>query len=302
MTNLTTIILTLNEELHIERCVESALLVSKRVCVVDSFSTDNTLEIAKRKGVDIFQNKFINNANQFQWALDNCNITTEWVMKMDADEYLTDNLVEEINTTLTTLPQNISGVYLKLQQYYLNKWIKFGGRYPLKLLRIWKFNKAIMEQKLMDEHIKILDGISIVFKNDFVHDNVNSLTWMINKHNNYATREAIEQLKEEYNLTNESGFLIKTQALTNSTHRTRFLKNILYRKELLLIRSIFYFIYRYFILLGFLDGQAGLIYHFLQGFWYRFLCDAKIVEIKYLAKTKNISIKNAIEQYSGYKI
>jgi glycosyltransferase involved in cell wall biosynthesis len=300
--DISVIILTYNEEIHIERCIKSALKIANRICIVDSFSNDNTFLIANQFKIDFYQNKFINQANQFQWALNNCNINTEWVLKLDADEYFTDDLINEITIKLPLLPDNISGIYFNLRQYYLDKWIKFGGRYPLKLLRLWKFTKGIMEQRLMDEHIKITEGESISFKHDFIHDNLNTLTWMISKHNNYAIREAIAQLNEEFNLSVKDEFLDKKQILKNSTHRTRFFKNVIYSKRLLLFRSLLYFLYRYFILFGFLDGKEGLIYHFLQGFWYRFLVDAKIIEIKHLALKKGINIMQAIEDYSGYKI
>lgn len=300
--SLTVIILTFNEEIHLNRCISNALQIAERVCVVDSFSTDRSLDIAQSYNVDIYQNKFLNQANQFQWAIDNCNITTDWVMKLDSDEYLTPSLINEILLKIPIMNPRVSGIFLKLRQYYLDKWIRFGGRYPLKLLRIWRNKKGVMEQRLMDEHIKILEGDSITFENDFIHDNLNSLTWMTSKHNHYATREAIEQLNQEFQFYDSVNFIEFRKILINSTHRTRFIKDTLYSSHLLLFRSIFYFLFRYFILLGFLDGKAGLIYHFIQGFWYRFLADAKIIEIKHLARKKNIPITTAIEEYTGIKI
>lgn len=302
MNDISVIILTFNEEIHLERCLENVSLLTKSIFIIDSFSNDKTIFIAKKYKANIFQNEFISQSHQLQWAMENCNITTKWIFRIDADEYLTPELIIEINDRVSRLDENITGIYLKRRHYFMDTWIRFGGRFPLLMLRIWKNKCARVEKKWMDEQMILLEGESITFNKHFVDHNLNSITWMITKHNNYATREAIEQLKEEYNLIAEQGFLDKKQALTNATHRTRLFKNILYRKELLLIRSVFYFLYRYFILLGFLDGRAGLIYHFLQGFWYRFLCDAKIIEIKHLADKKNISITKAIEEYSGYKI
>jgi glycosyltransferase involved in cell wall biosynthesis len=302
MKDISVIILTFNEEIHIERCIKSLLPITNKIFVIDSFSTDDTKNIAEYLGCSVIQNKWINYATQFQFGLAHNPFKTEWIMRIDADEIITEELANEIIKNLDSLPSEISGIFLKLKQYYLGKWIRFGGRYPLKLLRIWRAGKGEMEHRWMDEHIKIIEGTCITFKNDFIHDNLNTLTWMINKHNNYATREAIDQLNQEYNLFKYDSFLDKKQILANATHRTRFLKNLAYPKQLILVRSILYFIYRYFFLLGFLDGKEGLIYHFLQGFWYRFLADAKIVEIKYFAKIKKISLMQAIEEYSGYKI
>jgi glycosyltransferase involved in cell wall biosynthesis len=302
MSNISVIILTFNEEIHLKRCIESVLPITNKIFIVDSYSTDSTKDIAESLGCIIVQNKWVNYATQFQFGISNNPFKSEWIMRLDADEIITNELSIEINERLDSLDTDISGIFLKLRQYYLGKWIRFGGRYPLRLLRIWRADKGQMEYRWMDEHIKIIEGKCITFNNDFIHDNLNTLTWMINKHNHYATREAIDQLNVEYNLFKHDSFLDKKKILTNTTHRTRFLKSIAYPKSLLLIRSIIYFIYRYIFLLGFLDGKEGLIYHFLQGFWYRFLADAKIFEIKYFAKTKKITIIQAIEEYSGHKI
>lgn len=301
MNNISIIILTFNEEIHIERCLKNIYQLSSNIYIIDSFSTDKTIEIAQKFNVNIIQNKFINQAQQLQWAIDNCQIDSEWIIRVDADEYFTPELIEEIQYRLTRLTSNINGIVLKRRHYFLNKWIRFGDRYPLCILRIWKNKKVRVEQKWMDEHITLLEGKSITFKYDFIDHNLNNLTWFIEKHNNYATREAIELLISENNLTNENYNISFLKAILDKSQRNRFFKNIFYKNHLLLLRSCIYFCYRYFFLFGFLDGRAGLIYHFLQGFWYRFLVDSKIIEIKNVAFEKKITIQEAITEVTGYK-
>ena len=152
----------------------------------------------------------------------------------------------------------------------------------------------------MDEHIKINEGKTIIFENDIVDDNLNNLTWWINKHNSYSTREAIDVLKTRYGFN-------RTEVLNpslNSTQdkRKRWLKERIYLKMPLFIRPLFYFIYRYLFKLGFLDGVPGLIWHFLQGFWYRFLVDAKIYDIERRARKEKKSIPEIIKEYYGIEI
>jgi glycosyltransferase involved in cell wall biosynthesis len=94
---LTVVVLTYNEELHISRCLSALRKFGARLVVVDSFSTDRTVEIAEAAGADIYLNKFINQAAQFQWAMNNCSINSEWVLRLDADETIDSDLVENIN-------------------------------------------------------------------------------------------------------------------------------------------------------------------------------------------------------------
>ncbi len=301
MKNISVIILTFNEEIHLERCLTNISKISNSLFIIDSFSTDKTIEIAKKFNTKIFQNKFINQAQQLQWAINNCDIQTEWIIRIDADEYFTLELINEVKERLTGLNSNINGVILKRRHYFLDRWIRHGDRYPLYILRIWRNGKATVEQKWMDEHIILLEGESIIFKNDFIDHNLNNLSWFIDKHNKYATREAIELLINESRREPNGLFTDLKKSISNSSYRNRFFKSFFYKNKLLLIRSCIYFFYRYFFLLGFLDGKEGLIYHFLQGFWYRFLVDSKIVEIKHIASRKKISIEEAIIEVTGYK-
>lgn len=296
---ITVIILTYNESIHLKRCISSVLPISEKVIVVDSYSSDDTIKIAKSLGAEVYQNPFVNQAKQFQWALDNCKISTEWMMRLDADEFLLPELCNEIKVKLPKLSKDINGVYLKRQVHFMGQWIKYGGYYPTKLLRVWKVGTATIEQKWMDEHILLKLGNSIELKSDFVDDNLNNLEWWTQKHNKYSTRELIEYFNDKYNFFDSESISIdgKTQESIKRKNKVKY-----YNKAPLFIRAFLYFIYRYFIKLGFLDGKKGLIWHFLQGFWYRFLVDAKIYQIEYLAQKYNKTIKQVIEEDFGIKI
>ncbi|MGA1933798.1 glycosyltransferase family 2 protein [Arcobacter sp. YIC-464] len=297
--DISVVILTYNEELHIERCIKSLLPVVKNIFIIDSFSTDKTVEIAQNLGAKVYQNTWINYALQFQWGLDNCPIETEWVMRMDSDEYILPELQEEISSKISTMKGDESGIYIKRRVYFKDKWIKHGSYYPTWLLRIWRYKDGHIEQRWMDEHIKLSKGKTIQFENDLVDDNLNDLTWWTNKHNNYATREAVDVL----NIIHE--FLKYDEVDSNffgtQEERKRYLKKK-YANLPLFTRPFIYFLWRYFIKLGFLDGKQGLIWHFLQGFWYRFLVDAKIYEIQKKAKDSNLSLKDTLIQKYGFKL
>lgn len=300
MAELTTIILTHNEKLHLERCLRSLVKVSDKICIVDSYSNDETLKIADSYGAEVKQNKWINYAKQFNWGLENFNIDTKWVMRFDADEFLTKELAKEIKEKLPKFEKDITGIVLKRRVYFMNRWIKHGGYYPTNLLRIWRNGKGICEERWMDEHIKITEGKTITFDNDFIDDNLNNLTWWTTKHNNYATREAIDLLNIKYKfLKSES---INAELSQQQDKRKRWVKENFYTYIPLFLRPFLYFIYRYIFRLGFLDGIPGLIWHFLQGFWYRFLVDAKIYDIERRAKKENKSIPEVIRENYGIEV
>lgn len=277
MADLTVIIITKNEERNIEKCINSFQGIAKRFVVVDSYSTDKTKEICKKLQVDFYEHEFISHSNQVNWALKNGNITTEWTMRIDADEELTLDLVKEINKKLNNLDKDINGIILKRRTYFMGKWIKHGGVYPTKLLRIFRTNKAFCEEKIMDEHMVLYSGKTVEFECDFIDNNVKSLEWWINKHNWYTTL----RVRNEYiNKIQDTEATLKSSLFGGQAERKRWIKENIYSKIPLFRRSKIYFIYRYIFKLGFLDGKEGLIYHFLQGYWNMFLTDAKIYEYK----------------------
>ena len=276
MLDITVIILTYNEEQHIHRCLENVNQFAKKVYVIDSFSTDNTVAIAKEMGATVVQHKWPGNqAEQFNWALENIEIDTEWVLRLDADEYLMPELVKELQARVPMLDDNITGITFKRRHIFLGRWMK-RGTYPVMILRMFRTGKAVCEQRLMDEHIELLQGESTTFEHDFVDENLNNLSWWAQKHVGYAVREAAELLDIEYNITGNDSC---ERNLSEKTLQKRKLK-LKYAQKPLFWRSFAYFIYRYFFKLGFLEGKEGFLWNFMQGWWYRTLVDAKIFEIK----------------------
>lgn len=301
MLDISTIILTFNEEIHIERCIKNASAISKKIYVVDSYSTDNTVEIAKSLGATVLQNTFINQAVQFQWALDNCPIDTDWVMRLDADEYLLPQLQAEIIEKFPQLSTDFTGFCLKRRHHFLGRWIRRGDRYPVTLLRIWKLGCAHIENRWMDEHIVLDVGKSIILDNDFVDDNLNNVNWFIAKHNAYATREMVEIINHKYTLFDNQSAL--TAAESGQAKLKRLVKENLYNRLPIFVRPVLYFIYRYFIRLGVLDGVEGFAYHFMQGLWYRCLVDLKCLEAERAISgaQNNAEIIARLEALTGLK-
>lgn len=278
MVDLAVIILTFNESIHIARAIESIHSIAKEVFVVDSYSTDRTVEIAEAAGAKVLRNKFVNQAKQFDWALANAAITATWVMRLDADEVIEPDLAAEIQKQLPLVASDVVGINLKRKHIFMGRWIRHGGRYPLILLRIWRVGQGRIEQRWMDEHIIVWGGRTVTFGGGFSDVNLNDLTFFTDKHNNYATREAIDVLTRKYRLApleELSSYSVSQQAAFK-----RRVKEQIYNRLPFWCGPFFYFIYRYTVQLGFLDGRPGLIYHFLQGFWYRFLVGAKIEEFE----------------------
>ena len=293
--SLTLVILTFNEEKHLARCIRSMQSVAGRVVVVDSFSTDRTTEIARSLGAEVFQNPFVNQAQQFQWALDNVGIESEWVMRMDADEYALPELAAELSQKLPQFPPDITGLLVKLRVIFMDRWIK-RGFYPMVLLRVWRNGAGYIQQKWMDEHTKLRYGRTAMLEHDLVDHNLNHLGWWTDKHNRYSIREAVERLNREYRFLGDgydTGYEIGNK---KKRHKS------LYMRLPLFLRPFLYFFYRYVVRFGFLEGKPGLIWHVLQGFWFQFLVDAKIYQIKHLARKQGKSVRAVLEDDFGVKL
>ena len=271
MADLTAVILTKNESKNIEECLKSIQGFAKRVVVVDSGSTDDTIEIAKKNGADVYVHKFENYARQFNWALDNTNITTKWTLRLDADERLTPALCKELEYLMDiNKDTDVNGITMEAWFYFLGKCIKYGGSKKRKLM-VFKTGIGRIEDRKMDEHTILLEGRSISAKNKFIHYDFRSLDHFISKMNWYATREMQDYF--DY---------LKSDSLEElhdkNIIKTRKRKFRLYYRLPMFFRSWLLFIYFYIFKLGFLDGKEGFVYHYMYNHWYRCLVDAKIYE------------------------
>lgn len=298
MLSVSVIILTFNEELHIRRCLENVRSVAQQVFVVDSFSKDKTVDIATELGAEVVQHEWPGNqAEQFNWALENLPIQTDWILRMDADEFLTPELKNEMQTKLPVLSDEVSAVVLPLGRMFQGRLLKHGIVNGVKMIRLFRKGRAWYEVRLMDEHLLVNSGTTINFECKFIDDNLQPIHYFIAKHNGYSVKEAIMLLDSEYHLIE-----IGMSGEYCEEVRKKREEKLRYARMPLFWRVCGYFIYRYIIKLGFLDGKEGFLWDFFQGLWYRMLVDAKVYEIKkacgsdkdrireYLSKTYQINI------------
>lgn len=278
MNDITAIVLTKNEEVNIERCINSVKDWVDRIVVVDSGSTDLTIELAKKLGAEIYLHiPFIDYAKQFNWAIDNINIKTTWVFRLDADEVVTENLRSELVQKLKEhRDDDVNGMMMRYKVSFMGKFLTHGGVYPFLKITIFKFGKGRFEDRSMGEHIVISEGKVIDLEHDCLHYDFKSLDAWISKHNWYATREVNDYL----DIMSGREIVI----LSGKPEKIKKLRDGLYYRLPKFLRAKLYFWYRYYIKLGFLDGEAGYVYAFLQAYWYRFLVDAKILEQEIMQK------------------
>lgn len=274
---ITVIVLTYNEAMHIERCISSVSGVADEVWVVDSFSTDTTCEIAERLGARTVKHKFENQAQQFNWAIDTLEIAGEWIWRIDADEYIEPPLGELVKKAIETCDEDVNGIYVNKKIVFLGKPLKHGGWYPAPQIKVIRRGHGRSENKAMDEHLIITDGRTIAVDGDQTDENLNDLTWWTDKHNRYSDREALNMLRMEYGLDEDAKRGVTARLFGNDAERKRWLK-LRYARMPLYVRPFLNFAARYLLKGGFLDGNIR--WYILQCFWYRFLVDSKIYEIK----------------------
>ena len=264
MTDLSVIVLVGKEELHIRRCLEKlAPLEPRQVFVVESQKGDRTHEIAEGIGATTVWHDWPGlYAKQFNWALDNLPIQTKWVLRLDADEYLTLETIERLCGAqgLRALPDDVAGLTLALKRRFCGGEIRHATN-GIRLLRIWRFGRGRSEERAMDEHIEV-DGRVVDFDGAFYDDNLNDMDWWREKHRGYAKREAVDAM-----------------AFARGEVHFKPIKEKYYRMPRYL-RAIMYFGIRYVLKGGFLDGYAGWMWNFWQGLWYRWLVDWEIGRMK----------------------
>ena len=272
MIDVTVVVLTKNEETNLVDCLKSLEGFAKRVVVVDSFSTDRTLEIARNWGADVYQHKFENYARQFNWALDNTNIDTKWTFRLDADERLTPELCKELEVLVKENDQtDVNGVTMEAWLYFMGRKIKHGCHNKRKLM-LFKTGIGRVEDRKMDEHTVLSRGTSVYAKNRFIHYDFKDLTHWINKMNWYATRE----MQDYYEFMDGKSAELTAEDQVISANRKK--KYGFYYRFPMFLRSWLLFLYYYIFRLGFLDGKEGFVYHYMYHRWYRTLVDAKILE------------------------
>jgi glycosyltransferase involved in cell wall biosynthesis len=273
------VVLTQNEELNLEACLCSLAELIHTVYVVDSGSTDRTAEIAERYGAVFLQHPFESHTQQWRWALDQLPLTAEWILGLDADQRLTSELREELRRLFHGPADQLEGVhgfYVKRRQVFRGRWIRHGGYYPKYLLKLFRRDKLVLDvDELVDHHFYV-DGPVRKLRFDLIEDNrkEDDISFWIDKHNRYATRLAHEEVRR----AGRTASPIAPRLFGSPDQRILWLKSRWHRLPRYL-RPVAYFVYRYFIRLGFLDGKEGFTFHFLQALWFRLLIDIEVEEI-----------------------
>ena len=274
------IVLTYNEERNLERCLSQLAGLSAEIFVVDSGSTDGTLDIAARYA-SVVHHPFETHARQWTWALANLPISTRWVLALDADQQLTPELKTELAALFTkteAIGSDVEGIYIKRRQIFRGRWIKYGGYYPKYLLKLFRLDKVQFDPTDLVDHHFYVPGQTIKLEHDLVEDNAkeNRISFWVEKHNRYASLLASEELLRRGGGRQDP---LRPSLFGNPDQRTLWFKQIWYRCPGY-IRPFLYFVHRYFLRLGFLDGKEGFIFHFLQAFWFRLLVDINIEELE----------------------
>lgn len=266
--DITAIILTKNEEINIGDCIKSIQDTVKKIVVIDSFSTDRTVEIAKKLGAEVYQNPFENYARQYMYGVNVAKAETMWTLRIDADERLTDKSAKELEDLCNiNMDTDVAGIVLRFKKNFLGKDLYHGGVYPWKKMNCYKTKLGTIEDRKMDEHIVLSSGSVIEMKTDCLHFDFKNLEYFVNKHNWYSSRETVDYFEH-----------LEKQKSTDKMDVKTWIKMKLYYRLPIGARAHFYYIYRYYFKMGFLDGKEGKIYAFLQAYWYRYLVDAKIYE------------------------
>ena len=270
---LSVLILTRNEEANLSECLESVSWAAEAF-VVDSLSTDHTVEIARRHDAQVYSHAFEGYARQREWALENLPFAHDWILMLDADERVPAPLAEEITRVVRRNDNATAGFYLAYRFFFQGRWLKHGGLYPTWLLRLFRRGHAHIERRGVNEHI-ILEGEAGRLTGRFDHIDRRPLSDWIAKHNRYADLEAEDYLHEKSQRYDRS---IPASLWGSQAERKRWIKLRVWNRLPIRLRPFLLFFRNYLITGGFLDGRAGFTYHVLWSFWYPFLIGAKIAE------------------------
>ncbi len=272
------VIPTLNEEKNIEACLNSLSSLCDEIFIVDSGSSDETLQIARKFGAQIVNHPYANAAKQWNWALNNLPLSGKWILCLDADQQLSSELQEEIRRTLKSPPTGVDGFYLCRRQIFRGRWIRHGGYYPKYLLKLFRAGKGISDENEFQDFRFYVPGKTEKLRYDLIEDNQKEwdINFWISKHTRFAELQAREEMMRRIN---GATWKIKPSLFGTPDQRVLWAKNFWYHLPLY-VRPFLYFFYRYFIKLGFLDGKEGFVFHFFQGFWYRLLVDVKLDELR----------------------
>lgn len=273
----TFLILTYNEEVHLPRLLDSIHELKATVCILDSGSTDHTITIAATYGAQVKQHAFENHPRQWHYALHAFEINTPWIIGLDADQVLSDELRLRLLHFKDEDHLGIAGIYFNRKNYFKGSWLKYGGYYPFYLLKMFRHGTGYSDLSENMDHRFIVPGKTTIWKDAYLlEENLkeDNISFWIDKHNRYSDLLACEEIERRQKLRMQT---IRPLLWGTPDQRRAWLKQIWWHMPLF-IRPAIYFIYRYFFRLGILDGYPGFIFHFLQAFWFRLVVDIKIKE------------------------
>lgn len=259
MIPLSVLITTFNQEANIAQCLESVASWAGEVWVVDSHSSDQTLSIVQRFPAKIRQWAFQGFAENKNRALEEIPWANEWVLILDADEFVPRPLRQEIEKTLWDNRHGCAGFYVNRRVYFMGRWLRHCGWYPNWNLRLFRHRLGRYEKRQVHEHV-VLQGKAGYLRHDLIHDDHRGLTEWISRHNLFSSLEANERLQSLAG-TEEGGF--RGKLFGGPIERRRFLKERVFLG--LPAKPVLWFLYLYLARLGFLDGRAGLRFCLLQG-------------------------------------
>lgn len=268
-TPISVLIITRDEEQNIKDCLESVKWADE-IFIIDSGSRDKTLEIASSYTEKIYHHPFENFAQQRNWAQANLPIRNDWVFHLDADERASPELIVELRKIFSH-PVDADGFMMSRKTFFRGRWIRHGGHYPVYHLRTFKKDKGRSEERLYDQNY-IVKGKVLRIDADIINIINPDLKEWKQRHRRWSALEAEEVLVNKDRIIN-IGFT------GDPIEKRNWFRYKVYYRMPLFIRAFAYFIYRYILRLGFLDGKEGLIFHFWQGLWYRFLVDQKIYRL-----------------------
>lgn len=275
---LVVIILTFNSETSLAQVVASCQEIASRIVVVDSHSVDGTVEIARALGCEVLEHDFENYSRQRNWAQANASLHLEdWVLHLDSDEVLSPELAASIQEAVQSGRTDVEGYLMRRLSYFLGSPIRYGHINPSWHLRLFRAEKGFCEDRLYDQHF-VTHGPTDKLHGLLLDLQLTTLEKWTAAHNRWSTAEAEEVLSQMQAINSASDRTLQASLSGDLRMKKRWLKNNLWYRAPLFLRGFVFFFYSYFLRLGFLDGKAGLVYHILQAFWFRFLVDAKILE------------------------
>ncbi|WP_443938100.1 glycosyltransferase family 2 protein [Pedobacter sp. MW01-1-1] len=273
------VILTFNEEIHLPRLLESIKDLQAPIYILDSGSTDKTLEIAAQYQATIQQNTFINHPKQWHFALHNFDIKSPWIIGLDADQIVSKALLKQLQSFNLNEYADINGIYFNRKNFFQGKWIRYGGYFPFYQLKMFRTGLGYSDLNENMDHRFIVPGKTIIWKDAYlIEENLkeNDIQFWLKKHERYSDLIAEEEIERSKKLRKQS---LKPRVFGNPDEQRAFLKKIWWNLPLGL-RPYLYFSYRMIFKLGLLDGKKGIYFHYLQGFWFRKLVDKKIHLLK----------------------